>query len=195
MQSAALTLAPDAKWSVLAHMRLARRPMGLNCSAILKMDDVSTEVGMNGEQVAVCGASDEQATYHAIGRFIFEFSQLEYSIRHFTGERAGVKDECFNAVMTHDFAILCTVAIDVISKSMDGNDSKTFKKIIQECRKLNDVRVKVAHGLWVPFESGGTVHHVSRSTLKNTMSARQASELEKHAARANELRAVLHSLL
>jgi hypothetical protein len=50
---------------------------------------------------------------------------------------------------------------------------------------------QVAHGLWVPFKDGGTVHHVQRGNLKSRMAADQAAELEKSADEACNLRAQL----
>jgi hypothetical protein len=139
---------------------------------------------------------DTEATYHAIGRFMFEFSQMEYAIRHYVGAEAGIKDEHFNAIMTHDFAILCTVAADILSQSFKEEDQRRrLKDIIKECRKLNAERVIVAHGLWVPFRHGGTVHHVSRSSLKTNMSVDQAKHLEKQADQANHLRGMLEELM
>lgn len=134
-------------------------------------------------------ASDPEATYRAIGRFIFQFSQLEYSIRHFVALEAGIKDEHFAAVMTHDFAILCTAAFEVLLPSVrDPEAIEELRSLINKARRLNDVRVKVAHGLWVPFKEGGTVHHVSRSKLKDGISVDQAAELEVHSDEAQRIR-------
>jgi len=139
---------------------------------------------------------DAGATYHAIGRFMFEFSQMEYAIRYYVAAEAGIKDEHFSAIMTHDFALLCTIATDVLSQSFKEEDQRRqLKDIIKECRKLNDERVVVAHGLWVPFREGGAVHHVSRSSLKTNMSVDQAKHLEKQANHANHLRAMLEELM
>jgi hypothetical protein len=60
--------------------------------------------------------------------------------------------------------------------------------------KLNDVRNRVAHGLWVPFSEGGTVYHASRNKLKPVTSINQTNELEKCADEANDLRAELEKL-
>jgi hypothetical protein len=57
------------------------------------------------------------------------------------------------------------------------------------------VRVRVAHGLWVPFKEGGTVHRLSRQSLKRVMSAGQAQELEKYASETNQLRSRLEKLM
>jgi hypothetical protein len=140
--------------------------------------------------------SDPEETYHAIGRFIFEFSQLEFCLRFHTGTEAGVESKHFNTIMTQDFALLCSAAMEVLSPSLRQEENKQFlKELISECRKLNDVRVKVAHGLWVPFHEGGTVQHVSRSTLKISVNVNQAEQLERHADQANHLWKTLEEMM
>jgi hypothetical protein len=142
------------------------------------------------------GHHESEETYLAIGRFMFEFSQLEMSLRHNIALEAGVKDRYFDAVMTHDFALLCTIAQELLGQSWDSEEqSARLVRIIKECRKLNDVRVRVAHGLWVPFRGGGTVHHVSRASLKSKMSSDQAQELEEKAQAINSLRADFEALM
>jgi hypothetical protein len=142
------------------------------------------------------GHHEAEGTYSAIGHFMFEFSQLEMALRHFTALEAGVKDRYFNAVMTHDFSLLCTMAQELLGKSWKSDEKqKRFAEIIKECRKMNDARVRVAHGLWVPFMGGGTVHHVSRSSLKPQMSADQAYELEERAKATNQFRFEFETLM
>jgi hypothetical protein len=142
------------------------------------------------------GHHESEETYLAIGRFMFEFSQLEMSLRHNIALEAGVKDRYFNAVMTHDFALLCTIAQELLGHSWESEEqSARLVAIIKECRKLNDVRVRVAHGLWVPYRAGGTVHHVSRSSLKPQMSSDQSQELEGKAQAINQLRSKFEILM
>jgi len=38
--------------------------------------------------------------------------------------------------------------------------------LMNKCRALNDIRVKVAHGQWFAFHEGGMVAHVSRRSLE-----------------------------
>jgi hypothetical protein len=47
-----------------------------------------------------------EKTYRAIGRFIFEFSQLEYEIRYRLSEALDVAPWYFNEAMVHDFSPL-----------------------------------------------------------------------------------------
>jgi hypothetical protein len=53
--------------------------------------------------------------YLAVGQFIFEFSQLEFMIRHLLGEALGLDDEKqFHAVTSpYDFATLCRVTRNI----------------------------------------------------------------------------------
>jgi hypothetical protein len=134
-------------------------------------------------------------TYEAIGRFIFEFSQLEYEIRHRIAEEVWVSEEYFNAIMVHDFAVLCTAAHHVfqIAFEKEPDRIKEFKALIKKARALADIRNAVAHGLWVPFMEGGKVIHVPRS-LKPNISTEQAAALNKKADEARELRAQIEAL-
>jgi hypothetical protein len=42
--------------------------------------------------------STTEKTYRAIGRFMFEFSQVEYTIRHHLAEAIELRDDHFHAV-------------------------------------------------------------------------------------------------
>jgi hypothetical protein len=51
-------------------------------------------------------AAAEQ-TYRAIGRFMFEFSQIEYMVRYYLAETIQLKEEYFSAVVeSYDVAAL-----------------------------------------------------------------------------------------
>jgi hypothetical protein len=138
-------------------------------------------------------ASAEQ-TYRAIGRFVFEFSQVEYTIRHYLAEEIGLDEEHFSAIVeSYDAGLLCTVAIEVFRKSRAQNNAVRIENLINDFRELIKNRNRVAHGLWVPFREGGTVHYVPRGSLKSKTSANQADSLEKLADQACRLRADLTS--
>lgn len=142
------------------------------------------------------GASEEAAeqTYRAIGRFMFEFSQVEYTIRHLLGEAVGLNEKYFTAVVeSYDVGLLTTVAKEVFKKSRSGQRLATIEKLLDRFRELNDHRKRVAHGLWVPFIEGGTVGYVSRNRLTPSRFTQQAKELEKHADTLCQLRADLEN--
>jgi len=137
-------------------------------------------------------AIDETAeqTYRAIGRFMFEFSQLEYTIRHYLAEEIRLDDRYFDAVVgSYDVALLCNIARKVFSEPRAN--AAALEELFKKVQCLNDERNRVAHGLWVPFMDGGTLHHVSRRSLKSDRQANRAAALEKLADEANRLRAEL----
>jgi hypothetical protein len=132
-----------------------------------------------------------EKTYRAIGRFIFQFSQAEYTIRHYLAQEIGLAEEHFVAVIeSYDVALLCTVAKEVFGKSHANTNAAAIKELIKRFLALNVERNRVAHGLWVPSKDGGTVHHVPRN-LKSRTDANQAAALEKLADEACSLRAEL----
>lgn len=133
-----------------------------------------------------------EKTYRAIGRFIFEFSQAEYTIRHYLAEEIGLAEEHFTAVVeSYEVGLLCTVAQEVFGKSRANTNADTIKDLINNFRQLSQNRNRIAHGLWVPFKDGGTVHHVPRTNLKSRMAVDQAAAVEKLADAACSLRAEL----
>jgi len=135
-----------------------------------------------------------EKTYRAIGRFVFEFSQVEYTIRYHLAEEIGLDEEHFSAVVeSYDAGLLCTVAIEVFKNSREQNNAARIQELIKNFRNLTDDRNRIAHGLWVPFREGGTVHYVPRRSLKPKTSANQADALEKLADEACRLRADLES--
>jgi len=141
------------------------------------------------------GHHENEPTFLAIGRFMFEFSQLEYTIKHHIAEAVRLDEKFIDPVMTHDFALLCTAAKQILGEAMADEKRKRLNDILKECHSLNQERVRVAHGLWVPFREGGVVHHVARTSLKTTRTVGQAEHLEKQADRANGLRFKLEKLI
>jgi hypothetical protein len=135
-----------------------------------------------------------EATYRAIGRFMCEFSQLEYAIRAVVSDESGLDDIHFNAIMVHDFSVLCTGAIEVFFIGKEANKTE-MRKLLNQARSLGDVRNRIAHGLWVAHLDGGRVIHVPRNSLKGKIFKDQAKELEKKADEANALRTKIERLV
>jgi hypothetical protein len=105
-------------------------------------------------------------TFLAIGRFIFEFSQLEFSIRFALAANLGLSDENFDAVTgPYDFRMLCAVTSKVRQlKHLTQKD--VTEKLFNECLELNNKRVQIAHGLWSDgVGDDWTVRHWNRQTL------------------------------
>jgi hypothetical protein len=125
--------------------------------------------------------------------------------------------------MTHDFAMLCTIAKKVLTQENDEGASvlpardvppspakqefrakyqgrkrayaRKLEKLITDCQGLNTDRVAIAHGL-IWFEDGGVgrLHHTPRS-LKSNNPPVDADHIASKADRACSLRAEMDRLL
>ena len=134
-----------------------------------------------------------EKTYRAIGRFIFEFSQVEYTIRICLAEEIGIKAEYFSPIIeTYDVSQLCIAAKEVVTGAHPHWNAKIIVKLINQFHELSHHGNWVAHGLWTPFMAGGTVHHVSRHNPKPKRDADQAKILEKYADEACVLGGAIH---
>jgi hypothetical protein len=93
-------------------------------------------------------AQSSEKTYRAIGRFIFEFSQVEYTIRDHVGQSIGLNDKYFSDIVeNYNVAVLCHVAKSVLKKSLPRYQVKKLEPLINKFLQLNATRVQVAHGL------------------------------------------------
>ena len=135
---------------------------------------------------------DSDETYVAIGKFIFEFSQAEYTIRVLLAKEMRLDDRLFSAVVeAYDVNVLVATAIAVFKITRSPNCASSIENLLNQFRRLNDTRNRVAHGLWVPFIEGGTVHHRSRQKALSISYREQRLELE---ARSDELRTLRSAL-
>jgi len=131
-------------------------------------------------------------TYRAIGRFIFEFSQAEYAIRHYLAEEIKLDERHFSSIVeSYDVGVLCTVAKQVFSRTRDEKNAARIELLINKFSTMSHERNRVAHGLWVPSKDGGTVRHVPRGNLKPAQFSGQAKGLEQGADDLQKLRAQL----
>jgi hypothetical protein len=104
--------------------------------------------------------------FRATGEFIFKFSQLEYLIKSALASYLKLRDDQFDVVVgPYDFAMLCTVAEKTIKLDFDAEYHPALKSFFNKCRKLNQVRVVVAHGSW----SVSGARHTSRQSLEAKM--------------------------
>jgi hypothetical protein len=130
--------------------------------------------------------------FSAIGRFIYEFSNLEFDLKHRIADAIGLKDQYFDPIMTHDFALLCTIAQTVLIPSATNDQATKLKALISKCRSMNDDRIRIAHGFWLIGTKGsGQLHHVSRQKLEPTF---HFSDPEGLAAKADLAASLRHEL-
>jgi hypothetical protein len=176
---------------------------------------------MDHHQRSVNKFTAEDKFFSAIGRFFFEFSQLEQELRYHVAGKVGLKEQYQNSIMTHDFGLLCTIAESVLlqpdneaeanlpqwmkdaadapDRQADRNkyeakklqQTNNLKSLIKKCRTLGTERNAVAHGLCDPH--GGQVHNISRRSLKTHLY--DADEIASMADRASRLRHALSRVL
>ena len=134
-------------------------------------------------------AETREKTYRAIGRFIFEFSQVEFAVRHHLFEEIELKENYFDAIISsYDVTLLCKIAEEVFGTSRAPENAKAIKKLLGKFHDFINERNRVAHGLWVPSKNGGTVHHASRQNIKSKEAANRADALERMADDLCDLR-------
>jgi len=137
-------------------------------------------------------AAQELATefaqgYQAIGRFLSEFSQLDFTIRFVLAKRLRISDEYFHIVISpYDFAMLCNVTRELICKQVPQK-ARNIEKLFNECLKLNEDRVRVAHGMWTLGQEGLVARHVQRRTLQPRYFFEKRDELDQLAEDAQRL--------
>jgi hypothetical protein len=122
-----------------------------------------------------------------IGGFLFEFSQLEFTIRVVLMSRLKLSEEFFAAVTSqYDFAKLCKVTCKV-SCIKAPSRKKEYVKVFNECLDLNSKRVLVAHGMWTDDFDGLSVTHVHRDKLESQRHEFKKDELRKLSDKAQQL--------
>jgi hypothetical protein len=92
---------------------LAGAKHGPSASSTRCTEDMA-EMHERDHRQAINKFTSDDRWFSAIGRFIFEFSQLEYTLKHYIAEAIGLKEQHFNSIMSHDFARLCGVAQTVL---------------------------------------------------------------------------------
>jgi hypothetical protein len=132
-------------------------------------------------------AKERIELFLGIGQFIFEFSQLEFTIRHTLGAVLELRNKTFDLVTSpYDFATLCRVTKNALL-SLPGwapSAADEISDIFSKCLSLNEDRVKIAHGTWT---LGGGTRHVSRQTLKASSYFLRPTELIAKARDAGAL--------
>jgi hypothetical protein len=126
-------------------------------------------------------------TFHAIGKFIVEFSQLEFTIRFALGAYLGLPDAYFDAVTgPYDFRMLCAVTSKVTILKHPERKAEV-ETLYKECYALNDKRNHVAHGLWTDGIDEFSVRVFNRSRLDTAHVPYSSAELNALADKAQEL--------
>src|SRR6476660_1743852 len=120
---------------------------------------------MDSHEKSVNQFTSEDRYYSAIGRFMVEFSQLEFSFKYYVAKQVNLGDQYFNAIMSHDFSRLCQIAETVLVPAAFDEKKAALKSLINKCKTLNDDRVRIVHGLWVVTKKEGRLVFASRGQV------------------------------
>lgn len=105
--------------------------------------------------------------FQAIGTFVYQFSQFEASLRYTLAELT-IRRHSDVIMAALDFAILCRALSEVISRSekCSPNAKEKMRSALGLALKVNDERVKIAHGTWTIDDKEGLLESLSRQSLK-----------------------------
>lgn len=133
---------------------------------------------------------DDEEAYRAIGQFVFDFSQLEFTIRYILWSQLKADDTYFTAVTSSlDFAKLCAVTTSIVDQNLhiEQETKAALKALISDCHKLNAIRVMVVHGTWDIGLGGMSVMHTSREKLVAKQYMTRIEELDGHSKVARKV--------
>jgi hypothetical protein len=135
---------------------------------------------------------DDPELQSAIGKFVIQFSQLEYIVRHLLGAMMDLRDPQFDIITgSFDFARLCKVTEAYLLSLTDCDEklAEHAKTTFAKCLKVNDDRVRIVHGTWL---LGPGTSHLSRNSLKMT---RHFEKPEEIVAKALEAKALMSDIV
>jgi hypothetical protein len=135
------------------------------------------------------GPIEQDRVYREIERFIFEFSQIEYTLRYHVADMARVDDQYFDIVTSaFDFAKLCSALLALSAKEKGGKPDPVLKDLVAACHEVNAVRLRVVHGLWVVGSGNDRAIHTSRNSMKSEVYFDKPGDLDDQSNRCNKLR-------
>ncbi len=139
-----------------------------------------------------------QRLYLSIGEFIFEFSQLEFMLRHALGEALGLNDDRFHTITSpYDFAALCRVTRSIY-RTVPGCTTEEcieLDELFKACLQINDERVRIAHGTWFISDEGLGTQHVSRSSLEPKIYYSRIEDINMRSSEVTKLKSRIVSFL
>jgi hypothetical protein len=126
-------------------------------------------------------------TFQAIGHFIYQFSQLEFTIRAVLTAYLQLPDQYFDAVTgPYDFRMLVAVTSKV-GQIKYPERADTIKAMFKECFDLMTVRNHIAHGLWSDGIMEWSVRHYNREKLEGKHIPYTSDQINEFAKQAQML--------
>lgn len=103
------------------------------------------------------------ATNFALGAFIVEFSQLEFTLRFLVSRWAEIPERHFDAIIGWwDFSKLCQVLKALVERTEpDPDRAAEIVGLINRAKSINDERVKIVHSTWTWSNAGLEARRVS----------------------------------
>jgi hypothetical protein len=93
----------------------------------------------------------------------------------------------FATVITHDFALLCTITKSVVMPNLDEEEAADLKHLLKTCYQLNEDRVRIAHGFWIVAEDSGQLLHGRKGELDPASHFNEAQAIARKADLMNSL--------
>ena len=132
-------------------------------------------------------ASVETRSYEKIGRFIADFSQLEFSIRvnlmqALRLDHLSYPAELAEAITSpYSFTSLCKVAQKVFSLVNQADDTRAMKiaAVLNKCLALHEQkRNPLVHGIWAPSDRGPVARYTAQGTGRVSFHFENPDELD-----------------
>lgn len=141
---------------------------------------------------ALMGAPLTEKQFQNIGQFFHEFSQVEFSLRFLLARMTRIPDDFFDIVTApYDTNTLCNVVKALAKKATTPERAQPLVDVVKRFQRLNEDRVRIAHGTWTEDDYGLTSRHVSRTSLEAGWHYSKSEDLTKLIAEANSLQADL----
>jgi hypothetical protein len=154
--------------------------------------DEDDDVDPNAEMYRQWAEEDlrDKESCEAIGEFIHEFSQLEFTIKFLIAKYADLHDDIFHIMLGDvEFIRLCTMLSALVELKLSNDERRRRKlaKLIHEARSINADRVVIAHGMWTSSDFGLIATKVNREKLMPRAHFPTPESIRDAASKAAEL--------
>jgi hypothetical protein len=136
---------------------------------------------------------DKSDLFREIGRFVYEYSQLEAELRRIFRKKLNIDFE-HNDIMiaAFDFAklVAAIVAASAIEEDrQDGKPDPILEKLLKACHRVNEARIAVVHGRWSSTFGGDRLYQVARGSMKQQKMFEYEGDLDELSESIVKLRA------
>ena len=90
----------------------------------------------------------------AIGKFVANFSRLEYGLRRLMCQYFDDKADCAGMLIEHCDLMKLIDGYRLMLEATRLDADGKIEGFIKEFRKINEARVRIVHGTWLPNKDG-----------------------------------------